>query len=133
MPIEAGAIRNVNPWVSQQDLSRFFDAIGVADAGLPTVDVQGFSLPGRPAIESFFREYVLEPGADRERYAALGVHLPNGILLYGPPGSGKTHTVDTLAGALKWPVFRLDLGVIGSPFIHQTAVSIRNSFDQAYG
>jgi cell division protease FtsH len=29
------------------------------------------------------------------------------------------------------PVFRLDLGEVGSPFIHQTAVSMRKAFEQA--
>lgn len=92
---------------------------------------EDFSLPGLPALEAFFREYVIEPSADPARYGALRVQLPNGILLYGPPGSGKTHAVDTLVAALRRPVFRLDLGEIGSPFIHQTTVSMRKSFEQA--
>ena len=59
------------------------------------------------------------------------MQLPNGILLYGPPGSGKTHAVDTLVAALRRPTFRLDLGQVGSPFIHQTTVQMRQAFEQA--
>ncbi|MEH2612943.1 SpoVK/Ycf46/Vps4 family AAA+-type ATPase [Bradyrhizobium sp. AZCC 1693] len=45
--------------------------------------------------------------------------------------SGKTHAVDTLVAALRRPTFRLDLGEVGSPFIHQTAVAMRQAFEQA--
>jgi cell division protease FtsH len=92
---------------------------------------QTFALPGRPALEAFFREYVIEPSADPDRYQALRVQLPNGILLYGPPGSGKTHAVDTLVAALRRPTFRLDLGEVGSPFVHQTTVAMWQAFEQA--
>jgi ATP-dependent Zn protease len=128
--LEAGSIRATNPWVSEQDVDSFLEALGIADASKPTAP-EDFTLPGRPALEAFFREYVIEPSADPDRYRALGVQLPNGILLYGPPGSGKTHAVDTLVAALRRPTFRLDLGAVGSPFIHQTTVAMREAFEQA--
>jgi cell division protease FtsH len=128
--LEAGSIRGTNPWVSEQDVDSFLEALGIADASKPTAP-EDFTLPGRPALEAFFREYVIEPSADPDRYRALGVQLPNGILLYGPPGSGKTHAVDTLVAALRRPTFRLDLGAVGSPFIHQTTVAMRQAFEQA--
>ncbi|WP_230533242.1 ATP-binding protein [Microvirga roseola] len=90
-----------------------------------------FSLPGRPELERFFNEYVIEPSSDPKRYEALGVRMPNGILLYGPPGSGKSYTVDKLRRALGWSVFEIDLGAVGSPFIHQTSVALRKVFDEA--
>jgi cell division protease FtsH len=96
-----------------------------------SLDPKSFSLPGRPQLERFFREYILEPAADRERYAALGVKTPNGVLLYGPPGSGKSYAVGKLKVALKWATFDVDLGAMGSPFIHQTTVALRKTFDEA--
>jgi cell division protease FtsH len=93
--------------------------------------MSSFSLPGRPVLEQFFREYVIEPSVDRDRYAALKVQLPNGVLLYGPPGSGKTHTVNKLSSALGWPIFRIELGAVGSPFIHQTSIALRKAFEEA--
>ena len=117
-------------WVSADDIKFFLSALGVSELAEP-VAPEAFALPGRPALEAFFREYVLEPSADPERYQALRVQLPNGILLYGPPGSGKTHAVDTLVAALRRPTFRLDLGEVGSPFIHQTTVAMRQAFEQA--
>jgi cell division protease FtsH len=128
--LDVGSIRAINPWVSTPDIGLFLEALGIPDVQEPVVP-EDFALPGRPALEAFFREYVIEPSADRARYEVLRVQLPNGILLYGPPGSGKTHAVDTLVAALRRPVFRLDLGAIGSPFIHQTTVSMRKAFEQA--
>jgi Cdc6-like AAA superfamily ATPase len=128
--LDVESVRCANPRVSAQDISFFLGALGISDFQGPATP-KDFALPGRPALEAFFREYVIEPSADRARYEALRVQLPNGILLYGPPGSGKTHAVDTLATALQWPVFRLELGAIGSPFIHHTAVSMRKAFEQA--
>ena len=66
-----------------------------------------------------------------DRYAAMGVQPPSGILLYGPPGSGKTFAVRMLANYLGWPVFELGMGKIGSPFIHQTSVRLNALFHRA--
>lgn len=128
--LDIGTVRGANPWVSPDDISYFLMALGVSEFAEP-VAPEAFALPGRPALEAFFREYVIEPSADPDRYQALRVQLPNGILLYGPPGSGKTYAVDTLVAALRRPTFRLDLGEVGSPFIHQTAVAMRQAFEQA--
>ena len=128
--MDVGSVRGANPWISSDDISFFLTALGVSEFADP-VAPEAFTLPGRPALEAFFREYVIEPSADPDRYQALRVQLPNGILLYGPPGSGKTHAVDTLLAALRRPTFRLDLGEVGSPFIHQTTVAMRQAFEQA--
>jgi cell division protease FtsH len=126
------AVRSLNSWISVEEIEDFLRAMGIGSLQVeerqPT---SSFSLPGRPALEQFFRDYVIEPVADRDRYAALKVQLPNGVLLYGPPGSGKTHTVNKLALALGWPVFRIDLGAVGSPFVHQTTVALRKAFEEA--
>ncbi|MCK1715044.1 AAA family ATPase [Bradyrhizobium sp. 143] len=128
--LDVDSVRGANPWVSIDDVSFFLTALDVSEFA-PPVAPEAFALPGRPALEAFFREYVIEPSADPDRYQALRVQLPNGILLYGPPGSGKTHAVDTLVAALRRPTFRLDLGEVGSPFIHQTTVAMRQAFEQA--
>jgi cell division protease FtsH len=43
--------------------------------------------------------HVLGPSRHREALRAGGRHLSRGILLWGPPGTGKTHTVRYLVGA----------------------------------
>jgi cell division protease FtsH len=44
--------------------------------------------------------HVVGPSRHRERLLASGRHLGRGLLLWGAPGTGKTHTVRYLAGQL---------------------------------
>ncbi|MDR1395484.1 MAG: ATP-binding protein [Deltaproteobacteria bacterium] len=90
-----------------------------------------FSLPGRPELETFFRELILDIIFNLERYQALGLDFPAPLVLYGPPGCGKTHAVEKLVNFLGWPLFTVDSGSIGSPYIHQTGRMISEIFDKA--
>lgn len=90
-----------------------------------------FSLPGRPALEKAFIERVLAYFENRAAYERMGVAPPSGILLYGPPGSGKTYAARALAKHLGWKAFEIDLGTVGSPYVHETSQRLRKVFDAA--
>lgn len=90
-----------------------------------------FSLPGRPLLEAFFNEHVIDLIRHEDRYKALGINFPGAVLLWGPPGCGKTFAVEKLVEHLDWPFFSIDSGSIGSPFIHETGKKIAEVFEQA--
>ena len=46
-----------------------------------------FALAGRPLLENFFNEHVVDIVRNKERYAALGIGFPSAVVLHGPPGS----------------------------------------------
>ena len=92
---------------------------------------QPFTLPGRAALEAFFREHVIDLIENEARYAALGIRFPAPVALYGPPGSGKTFAVERLVEYLGWPSFSVDSSTIGSPYIHETGKKIAKIFDDA--
>jgi len=96
-----------------------------------TMPAQAFQLPGRPVLEQFFNEHVVDIIRHKDRYEALGIHFPGAILLYGPPGCGKTFAIERLVEYLDWPSFSVDSGSIGSPYIHETGRKIAETFEQA--
>jgi cell division protease FtsH len=90
-----------------------------------------FRLPGRPELESFFNEHVVDVLQHRERYKALGIGFPSAVVLHGPAGSGKTYAVERLVEYLGWPSFQIDAASIASPFIHETSRKVAEVFDKA--
>ena len=90
-----------------------------------------FSLPGRPDLENFFNEHVIDIINNKERYKALGIGFPSAAILHGPPGSGKTYAVEQLINLLDWPSFRIEASSVASPYIHETSKKVAEVFQKA--
>jgi hypothetical protein len=90
-----------------------------------------FRLPGRSKLEGFFNEHVVDIVLNAEKYKALGIGFPSAIVLYGPPGCGKTFAVRQLVEFLGWSEYSIDSSTVGSPYIHDTARKISKVFDMA--
>ena len=96
-----------------------------------SVHPRKFHLSGRPILEAFFNEQVIDIIENEERYKALGIEFPTAIVLHGLPGSGKTFAVERLVEFLDWPIFYIDSNSVGSPYIHETSRKIGEIFDKA--
>ncbi len=101
------------------------------DKTAPATDAREFHLSGRPVLEEFFNEHVIEIIENEKRYKALGIEFPTSIILHGPPGSGKTFAVERLVEYLDWPIFHIDSNSVGSPYIHETSRKVGELFDKA--
>ena len=64
-------------------------------------------------------------------FSTLRIGFPTAIILYGPPGSGKTYAVEKLTDYLGWPIFSVDASSIGSKYIHETSQKIAEIFKRA--
>ncbi|MFZ3139125.1 ATP-binding protein [Polaromonas sp.] len=90
-----------------------------------------FTLAGRPLLEDFFNEHVIDIVRNKERYAALGIGFPSAVVLHGPPGCGKTFAVEQLVNYLGWPSFQVDASSVASPYIHETSKKVAEVFTKA--
>ena len=66
-----------------------------------------------------------------EKYAAIGAHLPKGVLLVGPPGTGKTLLAKAVAGEAKVPFFSISGSEFVEMFVGMGAAKVRDLFKQA--
>ena len=90
-----------------------------------------FKLPGRPQLEEFFKEHVIDIIFNAEKYKVMGIDFPSAIVLQGPPGCGKTFAVERLVEFIDWPSYSIDSNSVGSPYIHETSKKISGVFDNA--
>lgn len=67
-----------------------------------------FVLRGRPQLEEFFNEHVIDIIFNAEKYQALGIDFPSAIVLHGPTGCGKTFAVERLVEFIDWPSYSID-------------------------
>lgn len=58
------------------------------------------------------------------------IEAPNGVLLYGPPGCGKTFIMKAVAAQAKLPLYQMKMSEMGSSYINQTSNNIKAVFDQ---
>jgi len=132
-------IRALTAWLGESGLNDVIRQSGVAPAVAsegPATNEEGgerkpFTLAGRPMLEQFFREHVIDIIENADRYRKLGIEFPSAILLHGPPGCGKTFAVERLIEYLGWPSFSIDSTSIGSPFIHETSRKVAEVFERA--
>ena len=68
---------------------------------------------------------------DPRKYNALGARIPKGVLLYGPPGCGKTLLARAVAGEAGVPFFSISGSDFVEMFVGVGASRVRDLFDQA--
>jgi ribosome biogenesis ATPase len=86
---------------------------------------------GIESVLVIIEELVLRPIKYPELYMHLGVQPPRGILLYGPPGCGKSHLANAIAGELGIPFIKINAPEIVSGVSGESEAKIRNLFNKA--
>jgi ATP-dependent 26S proteasome regulatory subunit len=103
-----------------------------ASTVIPRDDKKGLeSIPGMHALKKTLTEDVINVLKHADEYKKYGLALPNGLLFYGPPGCGKTFMAQRLAKELDYNFYEISPGSLASPYIHDTVLKIKQSFDSA--
>ena len=66
-----------------------------------------------------------------KKYNDLGAKIPKGVLLYGPPGTGKTLLAKAVAGEANVPFFSMSGSEFVEMFVGMGASKVRDLFKQA--
>ncbi|HEX2526694.1 MAG TPA: ATP-dependent zinc metalloprotease FtsH [Geminicoccus sp.] len=66
-----------------------------------------------------------------QEYGRLGGRMPKGVLLVGPPGTGKTMLAKAVAGEAKVPFFSISGSEFVEMFVGVGAARVRDLFEQA--
>ena len=72
-------------------------------------------------------EYLHDP----DKYKEIGASMPKGILLVGPPGTGKTMLAKAVAGEANGPFFSMSGSEFVEMFVGMGASKVRDLFKQA--
>ncbi|MGE3291667.1 MAG: ATP-dependent metallopeptidase FtsH/Yme1/Tma family protein, partial [Geminicoccaceae bacterium] len=99
-------------YVETQTKVSFADVAGVDEAKAELVEVV---------------EFLKNP----KEYGMLGARMPKGILLVGPPGTGKTMLAKAVAGEAGVPFFSISGSEFIEMFVGVGAARVRDLFEQA--
>ena len=105
--------KNVNPDVQKPKGNGFADVAGMSE------------------LKRRLQEDVIDLLRNPKKFQKLRVKIPNGALLYGPPGCGKTFIAEKFAEELGCNFMRVDCSDIASPYIHGGQSKIAELFKEA--
>ena len=82
-------------------------------------------------VKDVLREKVILPLQHPEIYERFRAETGAGVLVYGPPGNGKTYVAKAIAGELDAAFFNVDLSQIKSKYVGETAKNLTRVFEEA--
>lgn len=86
---------------------------------------------GMDHVKEEIRMKIIGPMTHPEMYAAYGKAIGGGILMYGPPGCGKTHLARATAGEVQAHFLAVGISDVLDMWIGQSEKNLHEVFQQA--
>ncbi|WP_406061026.1 AAA family ATPase [Micromonospora sp. NBC_00860] len=122
------------PTVSMADFTAAREVVRPTTMAASTLDLASVTLDdvgGLEEVKQTLTESVLWPLTYPDTFARLGVQPPRGVLLYGPPGCGKTYLVTALAGSGRANVLSVKGAELLSKWVGESERAVRELFRRA--
>ena len=123
-----------SPTVTMADFEAALDVVrptSMADSTLEVASVTLDDVGDMVEVKQVLTESVLWPLTYPDTFARLGVSPPRGVLLYGPPGCGKTYLVKAIAGTGKANVLSVKGAELLSKWVGESERAVRELFRRA--
>ena len=92
----------------------------------------GFAdVAGMTEIKSLMQKKIINVLKDKERAEKFKIAIPNGMLLYGPPGCGKSFIAEKFAEEAGYNYVFVKSSDLASIYVHGSQEKIGNLFDEA--
>ncbi|WP_043516383.1 MULTISPECIES: AAA family ATPase [unclassified Actinoplanes] len=122
------------PSVTMADFEAALDVVRPTSMAESTLEVATVTLDDvgdMAEVKQVLTESVLWPLTYPDTFARLGVTPPRGVLLYGPPGCGKTYLVKAIAGTGKANVLSVKGAELLSKWVGDSEKAVRELFRRA--
>ncbi|MGR6322441.1 AAA family ATPase [Micromonospora soli] len=122
------------PTVAMADFTAALEVVRPTTMAGSTLELAAVTLDdvgGLHEVKQTLTESVLWPLTYPDTFARLGVTPPRGVLLYGPPGCGKTYLVTALAGSGRANVLSVKGAELLSKWVGESERAVRELFRRA--
>ncbi|MFG1775035.1 AAA family ATPase [Micromonospora sp. NPDC049048] len=122
------------PTVAMSDFTAALEVVRPTTMAASTLELASVTLDDvgdLTEVKETLTESVLWPLTYPDTFARLGVQPPRGVLLYGPPGCGKTYLVTALAGSGRANVLSVKGAELLSKWVGESERAVRELFRRA--
>jgi transitional endoplasmic reticulum ATPase len=122
------------PAVTAADFEAALEVVrptSMAESTLELAEVTLDDVGDMAEVKQVLTEAVLWPLTYPDTFTRLGVQPPRGVLLYGPPGCGKTYLVKAIAGTGRANVLSVKGAELLSKWVGESERAVRELFRRA--
>jgi transitional endoplasmic reticulum ATPase len=112
------------------DLEKSLETMSIAGEDIGNIGKEKHISSLQKAYEALF-EVVCFPFLYKDWIEKLNIECPKGVLLYGPPGVGKTFLVSSIAKRCNAKMFIIQGPEVYGPYIGESEEKLRAKFTEA--